>query len=99
MDKPTNFKLALRIRHGVGSMKYMFVDKVEFDVKNGYAILNRTWNDNDNIVLSMDMPVELMVSHLRLGRMQAKFALCAVLLFIVSRKLIMVQIFHPLPFV
>jgi DUF1680 family protein len=64
VDKPTNFKLALRIPSWCRKYEiYVCGQKIEFDVKNGYAILNRTWNDNDNIVLSMDMPVELMVSH------------------------------------
>ncbi len=64
VDTPSSFKLALRIPSWCREHEiYVCGQKSEYKIINGYAILDRTWKNNDNIVLSLDMPIEVMASN------------------------------------
>lgn len=64
VNEPLNFDLALRIPSWCRSYEiYTCGRKAEYNIKNGYAFINRTWNDGDSVSVVMDMPVEIIASN------------------------------------
>jgi DUF1680 family protein len=64
MQKKASFKLAIRIPNWCENYRISIDSKnPSFDVINGYAVINREWNDGDEILLNMDMPVVRIEAH------------------------------------
>lgn len=49
--------------------------KVEYTIENGYAIIERQWNDGDNIDLFLPMKVEILEAHPAVRQASGKVAL------------------------
>ena len=54
---------------------YVNDEEFEFPVENGYAVLNKTWNDGDIIELSIPMPVRKVIANYKLEEDRGKVAL------------------------
>lgn len=65
-DGTMNFKLALRIPSWCRKYEiYVNGQKTETGTENGYAFIDRTWNNGDNVKINMDMPIEIIASNPR----------------------------------
>jgi DUF1680 family protein len=63
-EQPTSFELALRIPGWCRAYRLEVNGApAEAAAADGYARLNRTWADGDQVRLVLDMPVERMVAH------------------------------------
>lgn len=66
LDEPLVFNLALRVPSWCRNFEvYINEEKESYELKNGYAFINRTWNNGDIVRIAMDMPVEIMASNPR----------------------------------
>lgn len=62
--QPTSFELALRIPDWCASYSLQVNGvPVEAPVERGYARINRQWSAGDEVLLTLDMPVERIVPH------------------------------------
>lgn len=63
-DEPHRFKFAFRIPSWCRNYEiHVNGQKTEFENRNGYAFIDRTWNNGDTIHIIMDMPVEVIASN------------------------------------
>jgi len=63
-DEPLEFNLALRIPSWCGKFEiYINGQNANYEIRNGYAFINRVWNNGDLARINMDMPVEIMASN------------------------------------
>ncbi|MDD4098862.1 MAG: glycoside hydrolase family 127 protein [Lentisphaeria bacterium] len=78
LDAPADFTLALRIPGWCGQAA-LAVNGQAADLKsimtNGYAGLNRTWQNGDQVTLALDMPVERVYAHPAVRQDAGKVAL------------------------
>lgn len=64
LARPTTFELALRHPDWSPDLSIdVNGESVTPETVNGYAVLNRTWEDGDTVELSMSMPVRQLESH------------------------------------
>jgi DUF1680 family protein len=65
-DAPTQFTLALRIPGWCNGAKLKINDEtwnVQSALKNGYVEIERTWHPNDQITLTLPMPINRIQAH------------------------------------
>lgn len=63
-DGPVDFSLALRIPSWCRKYEiYINGERENYEIKNGYAVLNRAWENSDSVRIFMDMPVEIITSN------------------------------------
>lgn len=75
MERNVEFGYSLRIPEWCNNYTLQINgQKIEAEIKNGYAVIQREWSNKDSILLHMEMPVEIMQSNPRVRENFGKVA-------------------------
>ncbi len=76
-ERPVAFAMHLRVPGWCKSWRLSVNgEAVEAEPEDGYVCVRRTWEDGDQLVLSMDMPVRLVRANPRVREDAGKLAVC-----------------------
>jgi DUF1680 family protein len=64
LNQPMNFKFAVRVPSWCRKFEiYINNQKAGYEIKKGYAYINRTWHNGESIRIFFEMPVEIIASN------------------------------------